>query len=169
MLEQLLKDRYSVRDYASTPIEKEILDKILEAGRVAPSARNCQPLKVYVLQSAEALEKAKQTSPCTFNAPVVLMMCSDSNLGYQNPFTEEKYNTMDVTIATTQMMLQATELGVGSCWVCRFNPPLAKEVFNLPENIHPKCLLTLGYPSDTATPSDRHFSRKPMEEMVTYL
>ena len=169
MLEKLLKERYSVRNYSSKPIEKEVLAKILEAGRVAPSARNSQPLKIYVLQTEDALAKAKETSPCTFNAPIILMMCSDNNLGYQNPFTAERYNTMDITIATTQMMLQATALGVGSCWVCRFNPILAAEVFNLPDNIQPICLLTLGYPSEEAVPSDRHFSRKAMDEIVTYL
>lgn len=169
MLEELLKQRYSVRDYSDKPIEDEVLTAILEAGRLAPTAKNLQPQKIFVLKSENALAKIRSVTRCAFNAPIVLMVCGDADVGWNNPFSGENYNMMDVSIVTTQMMLRAAELGVGSCWVCLFDPQVVSQVFNLSDNLKPRCLLTLGYPSDKAAPSERHSLRKSLEDTVTVL
>ena len=76
---------------------------------------------------------------------------------------------MDCAIVTTQMMLEAQSLGVGSCWICAFDVPAMHAVFDLPDNLTPYVLLALGYPSDTAEPGPRHFERYPLEHTVKYL
>ena len=116
--EALARARFSVRDYKGTPIEEEKLQKILEAGRIAPTAKNSQAHRVYVLQSEEALEKIRAITRCAFNAPVVLLVAYDENEEWVNPLEGgHRSGQQDASIVATHMMLQAWELGIGSCWV----------------------------------------------------
>ncbi len=165
----LVKERYSVRRYSDQVVEQEKLDLILEAGRVAPTAVNNQPQKIYVLQSRDALDKINSVAN-TYNAPVVLLLCADMDQVWKSPL-EENYDTseMDVSIVGTHMMLEAWNVGVGSLWIRYFDSKKVKEVFSLPENVKPVCLLCLGYPSKDCHPSSRlHGNRKTIEETVTY-
>jgi len=166
--ESLAKQRFSVRSFADRPLEKALLDKILEAGRIAPTAKNKQPQRVYVLQSEEALAKIRAITTCAFNAPVVLLICADVTEAWKNEENGINTAVMDASIVTTHMMLQATDLGIGSCWVCRFGAEKVKIAFDLPENILPCCLLPLGYIATDAIPSSRHELRKSMDEIVFY-
>lgn len=164
----LAKERYSVRKFDSRPVEESLLNQILEAGRVAPTARNEQNQRVYVLKSREALEKAKECSPCTFDAPVVLMVCGDLTKPADAPANAKCFAEMNASIVTTHMMLEAADLGLGSTWVCRFDPEKAKEVFDLPAEIEPYCLLPLGYAAADAAPSPMHANKKPASETIFY-
>lgn len=165
----IIQSRYSVRKFKDYPIEKDILKKILETGRLAPTAKNLQPQHIYVLESTDALEKLNTVCK-SYNAPTVLMICCDSNQVWHSPI-EEGYTTseMDCSIVCTYMMLQATELGIGSCWVRYFDSELLRKTFQLPENMKPVCLLLMGYPSEESKPSLFHESRKSLEETVSYL
>lgn len=167
--ETIIKSRYSVRKFLKKPIEKETLKKILETGRLAPTAKNLQPQKIYVLESSEALEKLNTVCK-SFDAPVVLMVCCDLNQVWKSPL-EEGYHTaeMDCSIVSTYMMLEATQLGIGSCWVRYFNKDLLKQTFELPENIDPVSLLLIGYPSVDSKPSVLHGQRKELNETVQFL
>lgn len=167
----LIKERYSVRSYDERPIEAEKLEKILLAAKHAPTGKNFQPQKIYVLQSEEALRKANEVSPCIFGAPLVLLVCYDEPRAWRSPFVEG-YNCgeMDATIVCDEMMLEAWSLGIGSCWVKYFDPAKLAEVFELPEKIKPVCLLTLGYSAEDSKPLEKmHNSFRPMEEIVEYL
>ncbi len=166
---KLSKDRYSVRDYDDRAIEDEVLTKILEAGRLAPTAKNNQPQVVYVLKSEDAIKKIRENTACSFNAPIVLMVCANRDECWTHPETSDSSLVMDASIVCCEMMMAATSLGVGSCWVLRFDKDLAKKQFNLPQNIEPVCLLPLGYPSKNAKPSERHEDRKLLSETVKYL
>jgi nitroreductase len=97
------------------------------------------------------------------------MVCGDTEVACNRPKVDHCMAEMDCTIATTQMMLAAKSLGVGSCWICAFDVPAMHAVFDLPDNLTPYILLALGYPSDTAEPAPRHFERYPLEHTVTYL
>ena len=166
---ELAKERYSLRAFDGRPVEPEALQKILEAGRIAPTAKNSQPFKVYVLQSEDALEKANRLSKCIYGSTTVLMVCELTDVMWQNPFDEGvDMGEVDTSIVTTHMMLEAQDLGIGSCWVGLFSPSQAKAVFELPENENPVALLPLGYPKEGAAPADRHTQRKPLEELVEY-
>ena len=166
---ELAKARYSVRKFAEKPVEEEKLQKVLAAGACAPTAKNQQPQKIYVLESPEAVEKIRGITRCAFNAPVVLMVCGCKDQAWVNPFNDRSSAEMDCSIVTTQMMLQAQELGLGTCWVCWFDTKQTKEDFNIPENEEVFALLPLGYPAESSHPSSMHDSRKALEETVVRL
>ena len=165
----LIRDRYSVRKYADKPVEQEKLNKILAAGAAAPTAKNLQPQRIYVLESKEAIEKIRGITRCAFNASVVLMVCGNKEEAWVNPFNNRSSAEMDCSIVTTQMMLQAQELGLGTCWVCWFDTEETKKAFGIPENQEVLALLPLGYPAEESKPSAMHDSRKPLEETVVRL
>lgn len=167
----LIKERYSVRSYKNQDIEQEKLDKILEAGRIAPTAKNLQPQKIYVLKSEEAFEKLGRTRKMAYGAPVVLMICADMDVACTLPI-EEGYSTyeMDCSIVCCHMMLEAWNQGIGSVWIRWFNSEEIRKSFNLPENIKPVCLLPIGYAKDDAKPKEGfHDVRRSIDEEVTYL
>ena len=163
---ELLQKRYSVRNYSAKPVEDEKLKKILEAGRLAPTAVNFQPQKIYVLKSEEAIAKLRSVTRMAYNAPMALLVCYDNTISWKAHRFGDDYDggPMDVDIVTTMMMLQATELGLGSLWVRGYRSKDIEETFELPENIIPVCLLLLGYPAEENSTS--HTTRKPLNETV---
>lgn len=165
----LAAKRYSVRKFENKPIEDEVLEKVLKAGHLAPTACNLQPQKIFVLKSAEALEKIRGCTPCHFDAPTILMVCNDTNIDWKRPFDGKTSGDIDASIVTTHMILEAAELGLGTTWVMFFEPAKVIEAFNLPENIVPTCLLPIGYPAADAAPADLHDKFRPAEEIVTVL
>ena len=168
--ETLIRERYSVRDYKDTPIEEEKLAGILEAGRIAPTAGNRQPQRIYVLKSPEALAKIREITPCAFNAPVVLMFGYNAEEQWTNPQEEGICaGQQDASIVATHIMLEAWNLGIGSCWVNRFPNTETAKVFNLPENEKLVLLMPLGYPSEKAAPGPKHPVRKELNETVKEL
>lgn len=167
---ELAKSRYSVRSFSEQPVEDDKLNIILEAGQVAPTACNNQPQKIYVLKSDEAIEKLKAVNKFVFGAKTVMLIAADRNQEWKNPLTD-KYRTgeIDCLIVCTHMMMQAWELGIGSCWVGYYDPDLVAKQFNLPENEQIIAILPLGYPSDESKPARGHFSVKPLKDTVKYL
>ena len=155
--QELARARYSVRSFQDRPIEEEHLNLILEAGRVAPTACNFQPQKIYVAKSAEAREKLASVCRCTFGAPVILVVCYDRERDWKNKLMPGyESGETDAAIVCTHMMLQAFELGIGSCWVGYFNPKIVAETLGLPENVTVSALLPMGYPEEDAKPLPLH-------------
>ena len=166
----LAKERFSVRKFTDKPVEQEKLDVILEAGRVAPTAHNNQPQKIYVLQSEEALAKINSLCRCIFGAKTVLMITNDKNLEWQNPLEEGVYaGVEDVSIVATHMMLAAWEQGIGSCWVNYFAPTEIAKAFNLPANEQLVLLMPLGYAAEDEKPAPLHEASRDIKDMVQYL
>lgn len=167
----LLKARYAVRNFSDRPIEMEKLNRILEAGRLAPTAVNEQPQRIYVLKSEEALEKVRGICKYALNAPVVLLICYDKNVSWKADKYGDDFDAgeMNVCIVTTAMMMEATELGIGTLWVRGYHTQDVIDTFHLPENIVPVCMLDLGYPAENSKPGPSHFSRLPLEKNVTEL
>ena len=154
---ELAKARYSVRSFQDRPIEEEHLNLILEAGRVAPTACNFQPQRIYVARSAEARAKLASVCRCTFGAPVILVVCYDRERDWKNKLLPGyESGETDAAIVCTRMMLEAFELGIGSCWVGYFNPQVVAETLGLPENITVSALLPMGYPAEDAQPLPLH-------------
>ena len=164
----LMSKRYSVRSYSSKKVEQDKIDRILKAAQIAPTAVNKQPQRIFVLQSEESLKKASEVTRFTFGAPLIFLVCSDTKVGHV--MADGQYiGTVDATIAMTQMMLEATELGLGTCWVRGFIRDDVSKKFDLPENILPEGMLITGYPSDDSVPGRFHSDRMPIDDMVTYL
>ena len=166
---ELAKSRYSVRKYSDKPVEDEKLDKIIEAGRVAPTARNNQPQKVYVVRSAEGLAKMKECTGCSFNAPVVFIFGYDRNIESYEIDIEDHRGSVDADIVQTHMMLEAADLGLGTCWVKMFDAKATRQAFNIPANIKLVNIMPCGYPAEDSKPTSRHFEIRPLEETVEFL
>ncbi len=165
---ELAAARYSCRSFSDTPVPADVLDAILEAGRLAPTAMNRQPQRIYVIQSPAALEKLTAVRKI-YGAPVALLVCADTEVACNRPIVDHNLGEMDATIAATHMMLAAASLGVGSCWMCAFKPAEISAAFDLPPHITPCLVMPLGYPAADGTPSERHTDRYPMEHTVTVL
>ena len=165
---KLAEKRYSVRKFSDKPIENDKMALVLSAGRVAPTAKNYQPQKIFVIQSAGALEKLGRCSPCVYGAPAAILVCYDKNVSWKRNDAKE-HGDIDAAIVLTHMMLQAEELGLGSVWVCVFDPVAIAAEFNLPDNLVPSSLLPLGYAADDAEPAPMHAQRNPLTETVRYL
>lgn len=167
---ELAKDRYSVRNFSEKAIEKEKLEKILEAGQIAPTAGNYQPQKVYVVQSEEGLEKLRSLTKCQYGALTVLIIAYDKSKDWKNPNEEGVHSgEQDTSIVATHMMLEAWELGIGSCWVNFFSPSLLAKEFGFSENITPVLILPIGYVAEEAKPAAWHEQSKELSEIVEYL
>lgn len=167
---KVIKERYSVRKYKPDMIWDDELNKILEAGMLAPTGCNYQPQRIYVLKSEEAIAKIRSLTHCAFDAPVVLLIALDDNADWKNPY-EAGYRAgiQDVSIVADHMMLTAWDIGIGSCWVNAFRPSDVKEAFCLPENETPVLLLPLGYPAENSKPAKLHSESKDMSEIIKIL
>lgn len=166
----LAKERYSVRAYTGQPVEQEKLAAILEAGRVAPTAHNNQPQRVMVVQSAAGREKLSRAANL-YGAPLALIVCADTGAAWQRSYDGMNSYQIDAAIVTDHMMLEAADLGLGSVWICQFQPDVVKKEFALPQGIEPVNILAVGY-ADTsvqpASPADRHSrTRLPLEKTTS--
>lgn len=168
--EQLIRERYSVRKYSPAPVEEEKLQMILEAARLAPTGHNSQPQRVYVVRSAEALAKMRELCRCAFNAPIVLMVTMNRNEQWKNDLEPgQAAGVQDAAIAATHMMLEAWNLGIGSCWVNWIPYTKVKEAFAIPEEEELILIMPIGYPAESSHPSKIHAESKALEELVRYL
>ena len=160
--------RFSCRSFQNRPIKKNDLDMILEAGRIAPTAGNFQPQRVIAINSPEGMRKLSQCTHYTYGAPAALIVCYDENEVWVRNYDGKNSGDVDASIVTTQMMLQAAELGIGTCWIGHFDPWKIKELFNIPENVVPVAILDIGYPDEKGVPHPVHRKRKDLNETVVY-
>lgn len=166
---ELVKERYSLKKFDGRAITKGQLDAILEAGRMAPTAKNLQEQKIYVVQSANALAKIDKLTPCRYGASTVLLVAFDSGSVFTYPGGKRNSGIEDASIVATHLMLAAKANGVDSCWINNFDPDLAAKEFALPENEEVLMLLDLGYPAPGAGPLPNHGARKDLSETVKYI
>ena len=166
---EIVKNRYSCKKFADKEFEESKLTAILEAGRLAPTAKNLQEQKIYVLRSQEALAKIDEATPCRYGAPVVIAVAFDKNNVFVYPGEGRNSGIEDATIVATHMLLAAEDEGVNSCWINFFNPDKLAETLNLPQDEEILMLLDLGYAAEGAGPLPNHSMRKPLEETVKYL
>ena len=165
---ELAKKRFSVRQFADKPVPKDLLIKVLEAGNVAPTAKNLQPHRIHVLTKAEDIAKLDELSPCRYGAPVVLVFSYNMEEDWKHG--EEsgvRSGVEDVSIVATHVMLRAAELGLGTTWVNRFrNSQLEKAL--LPANERSVLIMPIGFPAENAKPSRMHTTKKPLDKTVIW-
>lgn len=165
---EIITNRYSVRKYTDQKVEPEKLEKILKAAHVAPTAANKQPVHLIVVQSEEGFEKIGKAANI-YGAPLAIIVCADHDKAWVRPFDEKNTCDIDASILTDHMMLQATDLGLGSVWVCYFKPDVIKEEFKLPDNLEPINILAIGYDSaEGGDPNRFDDARITMDELVSY-
>lgn len=167
--QELIRARYSCRAFDGKPVEEEALTRILEAGRVAPTAKNLQEQRIYVVESAEGLAKIDELTHCRYGAATVLIVAFDRENVFTYPGDQRDSGIEDASIVATHMILAAKDAGVESLWINLIDPAGVARAFDLPENEEVLCLMSLGYPASEAHPSRKHEDRKPLSETVTRL
>lgn len=166
---QVVQNRYSCKKFDGRPVEKAQIEAILEAGRLAPTAKNLQEQRIYVIQSQDVLAKLDQVTPCRYNASTVIVVAFDKNNVFTYPGGQRDSGVEDATIVATHMLLAAENAGVDSCWVNFFNPEDMARLLNLPENEEVLMVLDLGYAAEGFKALPAYSQRKPLAETVTYL
>ena len=166
---EVIKNRYSCKKFSDRKVEKEKLDKILEAGRVAPTAKNLQEQHIYVVQSENGLAAIDKVTPCRYGAPVVLVVAYNKNNVFTYPGEKRDSGIEDASIVATHMLLAAYNEGVDSCWINFFNPDELAQALNLPEDEEVLMLLDLGIAAEGTKALPNHNSRKELTETVTYM
>ena len=166
---EVVENRYSCKKYGPKEVDKKILEAILEAGRVAPTAKNLQEQHIYVVESEENLAKIDNATPCRYGAPTVLVVAFDKNNVFTYPGEKRNSGIEDASIVATHLMLAAYNEGVDSCWLNFFDPDKLAKNLGLPENEEILMLLDLGYAAEDAGPLPNHGSRKPLSETVSYI
>lgn len=165
---ELAKQRYSVRDYLDKKIEEEKLQKILQSAHVAPTAANSQSVRLIVVKEKEGLDKISKAANI-YHAPTAIIACSYADKAWERPFDGKISSDIDASILTAHIMMEATDLGIGSVWICRFKPDVIKEEFNLPDNLEPINILALGYADESIRKTSKHHDERiAMDELIRY-
>jgi nitroreductase len=162
---ELIGKRYSVRAYKSHAVEEDKLQQVLEAARLAPTAANRQPFRLIVISTAgrEAELQSVYHRDWFTQAPLIVCICAVPDEGWVR-MDGKPYTDVDATIAMDHLILAATELGLGTCWIAAFDPSAARRVLGLPNGVEPVAFTPLGYPAD----EPRQKKRKPISELVRY-
>ena len=164
---KLAEKRCSIRGYRPDPVPEKLLNKVLQAGNLAPTAKNLQPFHFIVVRNPGKLEELATAYPAPFfrEAPVVIVICTEAAEGWtRDRYDGKNYCEIDAAIAIDHMTLAAADLGLGTCWIGAFDPDRVTEVIGLPEGIEPMAMLLLGYPGMEG----RKKERKPLEQLVRY-
>lgn len=162
------KVRFSARNYTETAITKEQLDQILQIAHVAPSAANLQPIRLLVVQTETGLKRLAKACNI-YDAPLAIIVCADTKKAWKRPYDAFSTADIDASIVTDHMMLQATELGLGTVWICYFDPKRIKTEFSLPDGIEPINILAIGKVKGSKADPDRHTkTRIPLKDLVHF-
>ncbi len=161
----LIRKRYSVRAYRPDPVGDEKLQEVLEAARLAPTAANRQPFQLIVISTAgrEAELQSIYNRAWFVQAPLVICACGMPAEGWTR-MDGKSYVDVDVAIMMDHLVLAATDLGLGTCWIAAFDPDAARKVLGLPRGVEPIVFTPLGYPADE--PSTK--KRKELSDLVRY-
>ncbi len=162
---EVVSRRYSVRAYRSDPVEEEKVQRILEAGRLAPTAANRQAFQIFVIPTAGREKELGRIYGASWfvQAPLILGVCTLPNQAWTRK-DGKNYADVDAAIVMDHIILAATALGLGTCWVAAFDPAAAREVLGLPPEMEPVVFTPLGYPADSPKPK----KRKEISELVRY-
>lgn len=168
--DEIISERKSIRKYTNQTIDKQTIEAILESARLAPSAVNFQPWKFYVCQSDEAKQIVRDSySRDWFNAAqLYIVACGNHEESWKRPCDGKDHLDIDIAIAVEHIVLKITELGLGTCWVCNFNPQVIKEGLRLTDNWEPLVFLPIGYP-ENAEADPRNKKRKSLEEITEWI
>lgn len=164
----ILKDRYSCRAYDSRPVEREKLIEVLDSTRLSPSACNRQPWTFVVVGN----EKGRNAVIASYNrdwirtAPLYIIAFGHHNEAWHRPFDGKDHTDIDIAIAVEHLCLKATEAGLGTCWVCNFDPAVIIEAFDCPEGTEPVAIIPIGYPAKGSEAPKK--TRKSLDEIVKW-
>ena len=171
-IDKLFLKRKSVRSYSSKEIEKEIIIELLNTTRLAPSAVNYQPWRFFVCSSEEIKQRIVESYPRKWfqTAPLYIVACVDKSQSWKRAADNKDHGNIDVAIAITHLTLKATELGLGTWWVCNFDANVLADALNLDQVLEPVAIIPIGYPTDEASlETEQPMIRKSIEEFTEWI
>lgn len=163
---RVIQSRYSVRAYRPDPVDDAKLQAVLEAARLAPTACNKQPFRVVVVHTEGRQQELKRIYGADWfsQAPIVICMCAITSDAWVRRSDSKVHDQIDAAIAMDHLILAAANEGLGTCWICAFDPSAAREILGLPDGVEPVAFTPLGYAAD----SPREKTRKCLGELVKY-
>ena len=164
---ELVRARYSVRAYRPDSVPDDLLAQVLEAGRLAPTAANRQPIRILVIHTAgREAELGRLYAKDWFTAaPVILGVCSVAREAWvREKIDGRSYADIDAAIVMDHLVLAATDLGLGTCWIASVDPAVARDVLGLPDDVEPLLFTPLGFPADAPGPKER----RPLADLVHF-
>lgn len=164
----LIRERYSCRDYADTPVPQQTMQAIFEAARLAPSACNRQPWLFLVPRGEDELRAVREayTREWFKGAPEYIIALADTETAWRRQCDGKLHSDIDIAIAVEHICLAPTALDLATCWVCNFDPKALREAFNIPDRYKPAAIISLGYPADPDAIPEK--TRKSLGEIVRY-
>jgi nitroreductase len=161
----LINKRYSMRSYKSDPVEADKLEYILDSARLAPTASNLQPFQIIVIKSKGREEDLRKIYKSNWfvEAPLIICICGIPENGWVR-WDNRQYLDVDIAIVMDHIILAATDLGLGTCFIAAFDVNNARNVLSIPDNVEPILFTPLGYPDDL--PGIKN--RKELVELVRY-
>ncbi len=164
---RLAQERYSCRNFSDRAVAPELIDALVEAVRIAPSACNRQPWRLLVIKPDDSAGRAAVAAsygrPWVKTAPVYVIVCGNVAEAWVRPYDGHNHIDVDLAIATQQLCLAATSLGLGTCWICNFDPALLSAGLSLPEGVIPMAIIPVGYPVVEGVPEKK---RKTADEIM---
>jgi nitroreductase len=166
---EAIKGRRSIRAFSSQDVSQDLVDKLVDAASLAPSAGNIQPWELIIVRKPETKQKlAEAALDQSFieEAPVVIVVCADENRSSQGYGERGKslYCIQDTAAATQNIHLMAYSLGLGTCWVGAFSEEEARELLRVPDGVRPVAIVPVGYPAEAPQPR----RKRPLDTMVHY-
>lgn len=163
----VLQRRYSCRAFSPTPVEQEKVDRILEAGRIAPTAVNKQPVHLWAISNPGTLEAIKGVTRSNYGAPLILVVGCRPADAWVRRYDGKNGAEGDASIVATYLMLAAENEGLSTLWVGSFDPALLQGILPGAEGYELVAMINVGYPAPESQPSPMHGARKAMEEFLT--
>ncbi|MGN0443030.1 MAG: nitroreductase family protein [Acutalibacteraceae bacterium] len=163
---KIAHERFSVLEYSERIVEQEKINKIIEAGLAAPTACNFQPQRILIIDNDEGRQKLNRVAASKYYIPAAFLVCYNKQECWTRPMDGKSSGDIDASIVTTHMMLEATQLGLGSIWVMYWDPEKMKAEFEIDDTLEPVALLIVGYKSEKATPRAGHLKSKSKEDIL---
>ncbi len=165
---KIVASRYSCRCYSSEPVAESDIDWILEQVRLAPSACNRQPWRIALVRPGD--EAGRAAVAAAYNrewvrtAPYYIIMCGTPAEAWVRPADGHNHTDVDVAIATEHLCLAAAAIGLGTCWICNFEPDKLSEGLGLDAGTVPVAIIPVGHPAEGAVTPEK--KRKPIDEIL---
>ncbi len=166
---ELANTRYSCRKLSDKKIEPELIDRIIDAAISAPTAKNIQPYKIWLMESDEAKKAIKDVNDFIFGADTFMVLGADESAGWVRPQDGKNFADIDASIVATQIMLQITDLGLATTWVGYFDAPKLKEIYPEMKDYSLIAIFPIGYEREDAKPAQLHYQRKSKNEVFKKL
>ena len=163
----VLNRRYSCRAFANETVEQEKVDRILESGRITPTAVNKQPVHIWAVSNPKTLEAIKGVTRSNYGAPLILVVGCRPDEAWVRRYDGKNGAEVDAAIVATYLMLAAENEGLATLWVGSFDPALLQEILPGTDGYELVAMINVGYPAEESEPSTMHGERKTIEELVT--